>query len=82
MFYVQNHFKESLDKTLNSKVESSMNKLIFQKEFDDFHSKLGGLEMDVLKTRKEVEGIASLNTVWANNMSILLDQLSQSYEKK
>jgi len=70
MYYVQNHFKESLDKTLNSK-----------KEFDEFHGKLNGLQLDVQRTRKEVEGIAQLNSVWANSMSILLDQLTQSYEK-
>lgn len=38
--------------------------------------------MDVAKTKKEVEGIAQLNTVWANSMSILLDELDKTYKNK
>jgi uncharacterized protein YoxC len=53
-----------------------------QKELDDFEKRLSALKLDISRTTKEVEGISQLNNVWASDISMLLDQLSKTYEKK
>ncbi len=85
MYYVQNHFKESLERTLDFKVitidRNFSSKKIQQNELTEVDKKLSGATLDIQRTKKEVDEIAQLNGVWSNSMSDLLDQLEKSYQK-